>query len=367
MIINTKLIINENERGFISKNGQFQRMLLPGKHSIKKYFGETYIKTTAKGSVLVNGIDIKILLKDENFANSIMEIKVPDLHFAILYEDGKVIGTLKAGTYYYWTVFHDYTYEIIDTTKPTVNLSKDKLGIIPMSYLKKATVPQGHIGLLFFDNEFQGELLPGTYYYWKNVVDVSCELVDLRSQHLEINSQEILTYDKVSLRLNFVCVYKICDAIKINSTLKDYKNQIYVTTQLALREYVGKLKFDELLEQKDNIASIILSKLKEKEESLYIQFTDAGLKDIILPGEVRDIMNTVLIAEKKAQANVISRREEVASTRSLLNTAKLMEDNTTLYKLKELEYLEKICDKVGNISVGNGNLLSELGGLLNSK
>lgn len=75
-------------------------------------------------------------------------------------------------------------------------------------------------------------------------------------------------------------------------------------------------------------------------------------------------MNTVLVAEKKAQANVITRREEVASTRSLLNTAKLMEENTTLYKLKELEYLERICDKVGNISVGGGNILNQLKELL---
>ena len=76
-------------------------------------------------------------------------------------------------------------------------------------------------------------------------------------------------------------------------------------------------------------------------------------------------MNTVLVAEKKAQANVITRREEVASTRSLLNTAKLMEDNKTLYKLKELEYLERICDKVGEISVsGNGSLIEQLGKLV---
>ena len=58
-----------------------------------------------------------------------------------------------------------------------------------------------------------------------------------------------------------------------------------------------------------------------------MEIIDAGVKDIILPGEIRDIMNTVLIAEKRAQANVITRREEVASTRSLLNTAKLMEEN----------------------------------------
>ena len=96
-----------------------------------------------------------------------------------------------------------------------------------------------------------------------------------------------------------------------------------------------------------------------------MEFLNAGIKDIILPGEIRDIMNTVLVAERKAQANVITRREEVASTRSLLNTAKLMEENKTLYKLKEMECLERICAQVGNIQVtGGGALLEQLKGLL---
>ena len=72
-------------------------------------------------------------------------------------------------------------------------------------------------------------------------------------------------------------------------------------------------------------------------------------------------MNQVLVAEKKAQANTIMRREETASTRSLLNTARLMEDNAMLWKLKEMEYVEKIADKINSISVGgNGKLLEQL-------
>ena len=87
---------------------------------------------------------------------------------------------------------------------------------------------------------------------------------------------------------------------------------------------------------------------------------------VLSQGEIREIMNTVLVAEKRAQANVITRREEVASTRSLLNTAKLMDENQTLYKLKELEYVERICENVGNISLnGNGNILSQLTAILN--
>lgn len=97
-------------------------------------------------------------------------------------------------------------------------------------------------------------------------------------------------------------------------------------------------------------------------------FTFAGVKDIILPGVFKEIMNLVLIAERKAQANLITRREEIASTRSLLNTARLMDDNPTLFRLKELEYIERIAEKVSNISVtSGGGLLEQLSNLAASK
>ena len=238
---------------------------------------------------------------------------------------------------------------------------------VPRSLYGKIEVPEGETGLLFFDGRFERQLKSGSYYFWNNMQKITCQNVDLRIQQLDITGQEILTADKVSLRINFVCTYKITDAVKIVSEIKDYKSHIYILTQLALREYVGRFRFDELLEQKDSIAAFVLKQLQARQDSLFVDFSGAGLKDIILPGEIRDIMNTVLVAEKNAQANVIARREEVASTRSLLNTAKLMEENTTLYKLKELEYLEKICDKVGNISVGSGSMLTELKELINSR
>jgi regulator of protease activity HflC (stomatin/prohibitin superfamily) len=88
---------------------------------------------------------------------------------------------------------------------------------------------------------------------------------------------------------------------------------------------------------------------------------DFGVKDIVLPGDVKEIMNQVLVAEKRAQANVIMRREETASTRSLLNTAKLMEENAMLFKLKEMEYVEKIAEKIQTIQLsGGGQLVDQL-------
>ena len=103
----------------------------------------------------------------------------------------------------------------------------------------------------------------------------------------------------------------------------------------------------------------VLEEMKKKQEDYCVEIVSAGIKDIILPGEIREIMNTVLLAEKRAQANVITRREEVASTRSLLNTARLMDEYQTLFKLKEMEYLERICDKVGTISINGGKGVME--------
>lgn len=362
-----KIIINENERGFRFKNGTFHAMMAPGKHTLFPFLGETYFKTSVNRLVTIKDIDIEILLKDKNFCDSIAKIEVPDGHLCLYYEDGRLVETLETGVYYFWKIFHTPTFELVSIREPRITLSKDKLEKLPNTLYQQFIVTEGQVGLLYYDGKFEETLNPGTYKFWKNETLVAYETIDLRAQQLDINSQEILTADKVTLRLNFVCTYKILNPVEIRMALKDYTSQIYVTTQLALRACVGRMKFDELLEKKDAIAHVVLSTLREQQKDLFIEFIDAGLKDIILPGEIRDIMNTVLVAEKNAQANVLSRREEVASTRSLLNTAKLMEENTTLYKLKELEYLEKICDKVGNISVGNGNLLTQLSDLLSTR
>jgi regulator of protease activity HflC (stomatin/prohibitin superfamily) len=153
----------------------------------------------------------------------------------------------------------------------------------------------------------------------------------------------------------------VSDPVSITLRRQDYKAQLYVLAQLILRELAGKYRFDDLLRQKDNIGGFALEKLREREKDFFVVFSEAGVKDIILPGEIREIMNTVLVAEKAAQASVITRREETASTRSLLDTAKLMDENATLFRLKELEYLERICDKIGSISVdGGGGILTAL-------
>jgi regulator of protease activity HflC (stomatin/prohibitin superfamily) len=235
-----------------------------------------------------------------------------------------------------------------------------------MEYFVKVEVAEHMKARLYFNRKFIRLLDAGTHYFWRTAVKIDTEYVDIRLTQMNVQGQEILTADKVSIRVNFVCNYRVTDYVRILTEIDDYEEQMHVTAQLALREYVGRHKLDDILESKEQMSQFVFAKLKAKEGDLFVEITDAGVKDIILPGEIREIMNTVLVAEKRAQANVITRREEVASTRSLLNTAKLMEENQTLYKLKELEYVERICENVGHISLnGNGNILTQLTAILN--
>ena len=135
---------------------------------------------------------------------------------------------------------------------------------------------------------------------------------------------------------------------------KDPLDHLYKEVQFGLRGAGGTRTRDALLEDKTVIDTSVAAHLKEHFEAIGITVKSVGVKDIILPGDMKMLLGQLVEAEKAAQANVIRRREETNATRSLLNTAKVMETNAVALRLKELETLEKITDKIGNLSVYGG-------------
>ncbi|TAD82387.1 MAG: slipin family protein, partial [Bacteroidetes bacterium] len=228
-------------------------------------------------------------------------------------------------------------------------------------YVRSYTVESHEEALLFIDGKFEKSLTGGVYHWWRNNTTILVAKADTRVQQLEINGQEILTQDKAALRINAWVQYRVANVQKALMEHKDYERQLYITVQLALRGYVAGFGFDELLLKKDAAEPFVLAAASAAASNLGVLLMGFGIRDVVLPGDVKDMMNKVLLAEKTAQANTIMRREETASTRSLLNTAKLMEDNALLWKLKEMEYVEKIAEKIGDITInGNGALLEQL-------
>lgn len=368
-----KVIVNENERGFLFKDGKFVKVLKAGKYYT---YGSRFIEVVSVDeSVFSNHCNLNTLLESENLKKEAAIVEVGGVgkqEIALHFAKGKFIGVLEHGTHAYWNIGDKHEFRIVDISSPDISreIPKEifKNTALTASVFHRVEVAPYQKAVLYFDRRFERLLEPGVYYFWRNNVDISVDYVDTRLKQLNIQGQEIMTQDKVSLRINFVCKYKITDYVKIVTEIDNYIEQIHIAAQFAIRDYVGKYKLDEVLSNKDELSEFVLERLKSKEKELYVEFSEAGVKDIILPGEIRDIMNTVLMAEKKAQASVITRREEVASTRSLLNTAKLMDENATLYKLKELEYIERICENVGSINLnGSSDIISQLALLLRGK
>jgi len=311
--------------------------------------------------------NLDILLKNEQLAEMLEIIVVKDNQIAIQYKDGIFHKVLIPGRYAYWKEYLNITSELIDLNDSEISGEVDKK-VLNLSlltpYVRVLKVESYETGLLYVDGNFVKTMDPGVYYYWKGEKVVQLLKADLRTHQIEINGQELLTKDKASIRINLTTSYQLVDVKKALIHANDSVRQLYSLMQLALREYIGQYSLDELLANKSSATPFLMDYAKDKAEALGHKILNTGIKDVILPGDMKEIMNQVLVAEKKAQANVIMRREETASTRSLLNTAKLMQDNEMLYKLKEMEYVEKIADNIQNISLhGGGHLVDQLKGI----
>ncbi|NII26282.1 slipin family protein [Pseudoflavitalea sp. X16] len=356
-----QVTVNAWQVGLVFKRGVYQRMLKEGNYW---FWDNPAVNIYEVTKPFIAPVELNILLQDSHLAEALQVVEVKDSEIVVHYENGLLKEVLTAGRYTFWksVVAHDFVR--LDTSKIDITENIDRATIqhkLVAPYMRSISVENYEQALLFVDGQFVKILSSGVYFWYKNGISLYVNKVDTRQQQLEINGQEILTKDKAALRINAWTQYKVTDIEKALLQNKEYDKQLYISFQLALREYISTLGFDELLEKKESIAPFILAQVKEKATVLGIEVAGFGIRDIILPGDVKEIMNQVLIAEKKAQANTIMRREETASTRSLLNTAKLMEDNAMLWKLKEMEYVEKIADKISNISVnGNGVLIEQL-------
>jgi regulator of protease activity HflC (stomatin/prohibitin superfamily) len=144
---------------------------------------------------------------------------------------------------------------------------------------------------------------------------VKIELVERRVQAMEVSGQDILTRDKVSLRVNLTALWQMEDIVRARGALQNFAEFVYKELQFSLREAIGGRTLDELLGAKGELDREIHASARGRIEKHGIQLASVGVKDVILPGEMKDILNRVVEAEKVARANLIKRRVETAATR----------------------------------------------------
>ena len=117
------------------------------------------------------------------------------------------------------------------------------------------------------------------------------------------------------------------------------------------RDYVAAVTLDELLEGRDAMTRALEAQVVPRGRELGVTVARVGVKDVVLPGEMKLLLNKVIEAEKEAAANVIRRREEAAATRSMANTARTYADHPLLLELKRLEALESAAAQVDRLEL----------------
>ena len=362
-----KITVGDRERVLVSRKGRFVSILDPGAYRMWSGLEGAFEVERFNLADLVFESDWAGYLarsRPEVVATYFVVVATGDRQVAVVTVDGKLARVIGPGRrVLLWRAAGEVVVEVVDVVeRPEV--SKGALDAFARlgrdSLVAFAQVDDGSVGLLVIDNRVVRTLQPGRYGFWSVAGAPRVETVDLRRQLVEVPGQDILTKDKVTLRVNISAEYQVVDPVKLRQTLRDFAAAIYRTLQLAVRQTLAKRTLEEVLADRTDLDEIVAAQVRADMAEAGVRVGAIALKDIILPGEMRDIMNQVVAAEKQAQANVIRRREETAATRSLLNTAKLMEDNPILVRLKELETLEKVVEKVDRVTVTNG-----LNGLLN--
>ncbi|MCI4533079.1 slipin family protein [Escherichia coli] len=371
-----KISVRKDQLALLSRNGDYYKVLHAGEHILP------WLNTPEVLLITLDGSEVPDVLADylRRFQPDWVEryCVVADLsetEAGALYMDGILLEILPPSTRrLYWRVEDDLTLVRMNTQQVPVQtevmnavLQPRRKGVVKgRDAILTVQVPAWHVGVLKIDGETQALLPPGLTAYWKINHLVEAEVVDTRLQVLEVCGQEILTKDKVNLRINLAANWRYSDVLLAFSQLTKPIDHLYRELQFALREVVGTRTLDELLEDKQVIDDVVSEQVKSRMLPFGMEIASLGVKDIVLPGDMKNILAQLVEAEKSAQANVIRRREETAATRSLLNTAKVMENNPVALRLKELETLERVAERIDNISVFGG-LDQVLHGLVNIK
>ncbi len=357
--------IRSYEVGLKFRDGEFVGLLSAGKHLVWTRLGKVRVRIVSKRDPWIVDEQLDVIVKSGKLAGKAEVIDLKDHQRALVWIDGRFSRVLGPGLYAYWIGMRDVLVDVVAIDGARFE-HKDLAAIVrggdATRWLDICKVERDHVGVLFLDGRFTGELSPGLYAFWKDAADARVVELDLRESQIDVSGQEIFTADKVTLRMNAIITYVVKDARRAVSASTDVRQSLYRETQLALRSAVGARELDGFLGAKDDLIEELEQSVRERSVSLGLEVVSVGIRDVILPGDMKDLMNKVTEAKKAAEANLISRREETAAMRSQANTAKLLSDNPTLMRLRELEVLEKIAS-AGNMKIVLGPRLQETEGL----
>ncbi|QDV33310.1 slipin family protein [Tautonia plasticadhaerens] len=363
-----RVVVRSFEQGLLFRRGEFRGLVGEGTHWFFDPLGRIEVEVVSMRAPRLVHDRLDLIVKSGALKPMADVVDLKDDRRALVWIDGRFSHVLGPGLHAYWTGPREVRVEVVETRR--IRFEHEDLKVIARStgvnsLLDVCSVNRNHAGVLFLDGQYAETLEPGLHAFWRGPADARVVEVDLREATLDVGGQEIMTADKVTLRLNALVTYVVSDPRRTVCTVDDYRQALYREAQLALRVSIGARELDALLADKDEVARETEAMLRDRASALGLEVRSAGIRDLILPGEMRDLMNKVTEARKAAEANLITRREETAALRSQANTAKLLAEQPMLMKLRELEALERIASTGHlNIMLGEKGLADRVVNLL---
>src|SRR5258708_3273983 len=350
----------DGEGALLMGNGRFEGVLEPGRHTLFDPAGELLAELFAvvRTEFAADRFAVLKTARPDLAAELFEAVETKADEVAIVRLDGRpthLMGPWQ--TRVFWKVATHVEAERIDVAGgPKVAPRHLAMVARERNTLVVEHVVENHeAGLLFVEGRLVERLAPGRHAFWTAGRKIEVKRLDLRPQAVEITAQEMLTKDRIALRVTLTAFRRIVDPELVVTKVPDVDAYLYRLVQFAIREAVASRTLDDVLSAKNTLDAELPAYVRERIAETGIEVAELGVKDVILPGEIRELVNKVVEAERTAKANLIRRHEETAATRSLLNTAKLMEENPLLLRLKELESLERLGEKVGRIDLHAGD------------
>lgn len=368
MTLLKRTTVRSFEVGLKFRDGQFTGLIEEGTHWLFDPLNRLRVRVVSKRDPWITDEQLDLIAKSPAIVGKAVVLDLNDHQRALVWVDGRFAGIRGPGLHAYWIGSRGVRVEVIDAR--TIRFEHEEIKTIVCAsdanrWLDICKVSRDSLGVLFIDGRYVDQLGPGLYAFWKAGSDARVVEVDMREAQLDVSGQEIMTLDKVTLRMNTLVTYVIDDARRAVSASADVRQSLYRDVQLALRAVIGGRELDSFLTDKDDVAKELQQQIVGQAKQMGLEVRSVGIKDVILPGDMKDLMNHVTEAKKAAEANLIARREETAAMRSQANTAKLLADNPTLMRLRELEVLEKIASAGKmNIVLGEKGLAEQVLNLL---
>jgi len=358
-VVTKTVTVEDGERALVWRDGQLVGVLSPGRHTLFDLLHrlKTQVYDVVRTEYRAERYAVLKAARPDLASQLFTAVETGANEIAIVSLDGRPMHLLtpwQMGVY--WKVATTVDVERIDIAADP-RISARHLAMIERNrptIVTEAVVENHEAGLLYVEGRLTERLAPGRHAFWVIGRKIEVKRLDLRPATLEITAQEMLTKDRIALRVTLTAFRRIVDAERAVATTPDVDAWLYRLVQFAIREAVAGRTLDEVLAAKASLDAELRDYVRVRVADSGVEVTELGVKDLILPGEIRELVNKVVEAERVAKANLIRRQEETAATRSLLNTARLMEDNPLLLRLKELESLERLVEKVGRIDLHAG-------------